>query len=66
MWGNKFGKELWDSLTVATWRDTIQQVKMATRMMMIFNMVIAMLVVMSMIMTIMMANGTQFNQLHKQ
>ena len=27
MWGSKFGKELWDSLTVATRRDTIQQVK---------------------------------------
>ena len=26
MWGSKFGKELWESLTVATRRDTIQQV----------------------------------------
>jgi len=25
MWGSKFGKELWESLTVATRRDTIQQ-----------------------------------------
>ena len=28
MWGSKFGKELWESLTVATRRDTIQQVRM--------------------------------------
>ena len=28
MWGSKFGKELWESLTVATRRDTIQQVEM--------------------------------------
>ena len=32
MWGSKFGKELWESLTVATRRDTIQQVKMAITM----------------------------------
>jgi len=25
MWGSKFGKELWESLTVATRRDTIQK-----------------------------------------
>ena len=33
MWGSKFGKELWESLTVATRRDTIQQVKMPIIMM---------------------------------
>ena len=33
MWGSKFGKELWESLTVATRRDTIQQVKTGIMMM---------------------------------
>ena len=33
MWGSKFGKELWESLTVATRRDTIQQVEMPIIMM---------------------------------
>ena len=34
MWGSKFGKELWESLTVATRRDTIQQVKKTAKMIM--------------------------------
>ena len=59
MWGSKFGKGLWDSLTVATRRDTIQQVKMAIMMisrMMMLNLVIAMVKVMARIMMIMTVN----------
>ena len=48
IWGSTFGKELWESLSVATRRDTIQQVKMAKVMisrMMMLNMGIAVAVV---------------------
>ena len=49
MWGSKLGKVLWESLTVATRRDAIQQVKIMAIMMLsriiMLNMVIAMVVV---------------------
>ena len=49
MWGSKLGKVLWESLTVATRRDAIQQVKIMAIMMIsriiMLNMVIAMVVV---------------------
>ena len=58
MWATKFGTELWESLTVATRRDTIQQVRMTIMMIMMLNMVIAMVVLMAKIMPMMMLNVT--------
>ena len=60
MWGSKFGKELWESLTVATRRDTIQQVK--TSRIMMLNMVIAMVIMVN----VSLANQLlQFNKMFK-